>query len=337
MHKKTQVKFKTYKSDAAPFFFYIEIFPFDTSLYTNPHSSSLIKAIEKNPIVPIPMRVDRVSNGINSVIIRPREVISFPISEEQLAVINPHQFLHSGMKNLIYFSEIRSSEQLFKSLPSKNVISWWEATRFLYGNLNRLEEDFSAFLRTYLHTMVRSYVEGGDLVSAAIQYCQILEDICKKRMEQNRISVEMDGEESVVKMYKEKDLTYYKKFKKVSEKQYHPELVDIEIYNYSSSNWPKNPATKIKLERKEKKYIPLLFYDDLQECMLLNLHYIEENEKTLLNPSILIGENIITLIDSKNYDDDFMNKNSWWNDFNNIKPDLFLNDMLQSPHKLKLP
>jgi len=337
LHKKTQIKFKTYKSDAAPFFFYIEIFPFDTSLYTYPYSSSLIKAIEKNPIVPIPMRVDRVSNGINSVIIRPREVISFPISEEQLAVINPHQFLHSGMKNLIYFSEIRSSEQLFKSLPSENVISWWEATRFLYGNLNRLEEDFSAFLRAYLHTMVRSYVEGGDLVSAAIQYCQILEDICKKRMEQNRISVEMDGEESVVKMYKEKDLTYYKKFKKVSEKQYHPELVDIEIYNYSSSNWPKNPATKIKLERKEKKYIPLLFYDDLQECMLLNLQYIEENEKTLLNPSILIGENIITLIDSKNYDDDFMNKNSWWNDFNNIKPDRFLNDMLQSPYKLKLP
>ena len=55
MYKKTQVKFKTYKSDAAPFFFYIEIFPFDTSQYINPYVSSLIKTIEKNPIVPIPM------------------------------------------------------------------------------------------------------------------------------------------------------------------------------------------------------------------------------------------------------------------------------------------
>ena len=330
LFKKTKFKFETYKSDAAPFFFYIEIFPFDTSLFNNPYLSSLIKTIERNPIVPLPMRVDRVSNGEKSVIIRPREVISFKISEEQLAVINPYHFLRSGVKNLIYFSEIRSSEKFFRSPSKIDVISWWESTRFLYGNLLRLEEDFSAFLKAYLYTMVRNYVEGDDLVSGAIQYCQILEDICKKRMEQNRILVEMDGEESTVKMYKEKDQTYYKKFKKVTEKQYHPELVDIEIFNYSSSNWPKNPTTKNGLEREEKKYIPLMFYDDLQECMLLNLQYLEENEKTLLNPSILIEENIINIIDSKNYNDDFKITNTWWNDFNTIKPDFFLEEM--PPH-----
>ena len=333
MYKKTQLKFKTYKSDAAPFFFYIEVFPFDSSLYINPHSSSLIKTIERNPIVPIPMRVDCVFNGESSLIIRPRETTSFQISEEQLAVINPSQFLLSGIKNLIYFTEIRSSEQIFKSLSSKNVISWWEATRFLYGNLYRLEEDFSSFLRAYLHTMVRSYVEEDDLVSAAVQYCRIIEDICKKRMEQNRILVEMDGEESTVKMYKKKDQTYYKKLKKVKEKQYHPELVDIEIINYSSSNWPKETTPKNEIEKDIKKYIPLLFYDDLQECMLLNLHYLEDNEKILLNPSLLIEDNIITIIDSINYNDDFKNKNTWWNEFNNIKPDLFLDEMFQSFHK----
>ena len=333
MYKKTQVKFKTYKSDAAPFFFYIEVFPFDTSLYINPYVSSLIKTIERNPIVPLPMRVDRVSNGENSVIIRPREVTSFQISEEQLAVINPYHFLRSGIKTLIYFSEIRSSEKFFKSISKKDVTSWWESTRFLYGNLSRLEEDFSAFLKAYLHTMVRSYVEGDDLVSAAIQYCQILEDICKKRMEQNRILVEIDGDESSVKTYKKKVKTYYKKLKKVTEKQYHPELVDIEIFNYSSSNWSKDTSTKNGIERTVKKYIPLLFYDDLQECMLLNLQYLEENEKILLNPSILIEENIITIINSKDYDEDFKKKNIWWKDFNNIKPDLFLDEMPQSFYK----
>ncbi|MHA1671278.1 MAG: hypothetical protein ACTSV5_11985 [Promethearchaeota archaeon] len=329
MYKKTHLKFKTYQSDAAPFFFYIEIFPFDTSQYINPRISSLIKIIERNPIVPIPMRVDRVATGKNSVIIHPREVTSFQISEEQLAVINPYHFLYNGVKNLIYFSEIRSSEKFFKSISSKDVISWWEATRFLYGNLYSLEEDFSAFLRAYLHTMVKSYVEEDDLVSAAIQYCQILEDICKKRMEQNRILVEMDGEESTVKMYKKKVLSYYKKFKKVREVQYHPELVDIEIYNYSSSNWPKDKINKNGIEREEKKYIPLLFYDDLQECMLLNLQSLEENKKAILNPSILIEKNIITIIDSKDYDTDFKNKNTWWDKFNEIKPEVFLNKLVK--------
>ena len=71
----------------------------------------------------------------------------------------------------------------------------------------------------------------------------------------------------------------------------------------------------------------------LQECILLNLKYLEENEKILLNPSILIEENIITIIDSKDYDDNFKIKNTWWSDFNNIKPDLFLDEMLQSFYK----
>jgi hypothetical protein len=276
------------------------------------------------------MRVDRVFNGVNSVLIRPREVISFQVSDYQTAVINPNQFLLSGIKNLLYFSEIRSSEKFARSLSRKNVISWWEETRFLYGNLYRLEEDFSAFLRAYLHTMVKSYVKEDDLVSAAIQYCKIIEDICKKRMEQNRILVEIDGEESSVKMYKEKNQTYYKKLKKVKEKQYHPELVDIEIINYFSSNWPKDTTTKNGIERKIKKYIPLLFYDDLQECMLLNLKYLEENEKTLLSPSILIEKHIINLIGSDNFDDDFKSKNIWWSAFDKIKPELFLNEIFQS-------
>ena len=76
-----------------------------------------------------------------------------------------------------------------------------------------------------------------------------------------------------------------------------------------------------------------MFYDDLQECILLNLQYLEENEKILLTPSILIEENIITIIDSKDYDDSFKIKNTWWSDFNNIKPDLFLDEMPQSFYK----
>ena len=86
------------------------------------------------------------------------------------------------------------------------------------------------------------------------------------------------------------------------------------------------------LERNEKKYIPLLFYDDLQECMLLNLKYLEENEKILLSPSRLIENKIITIINSKNNTGNFKNVNTWWQDFNNIKPNLFLKEMLQSPY-----
>jgi hypothetical protein len=36
------------------------------------------------------------------------------------------------------------------------------------------------------------------------------------------------------------------------------------------------------------KYIPLMFYDDLQECMLQNMRLLETNEMKLLDPSILL-------------------------------------------------
>ena len=333
MYKKAQYKFKTYKSDAAPFFFYIEIYPFDSSIFQLPYLKNLIKTIENNPIVPLPMRIDRVVNGESSVIIRPSEVISLPISEDQIAYINPHNFLSHGVKNLIYFSEIRSSESFYKSISKEKVVSWWERTQFQYGNLYRLEEDFTAFLRAYMLTMVKNFIEENDLVSAAIQYCQIIEDICKKRMEQNRILTEVSGERSTVKLYKKKDVTYYKKFKKVSEIQYHPELIDIEVLDYSRTNWLKESTLESGIERRVKKYIPLLFYDDLQECMLLNLKYLEENEKTILNPSILIEKQIINIIDSKNCDEDFKSKNIWWSAFDSIKPELFLNEIFQSFNK----
>ena len=333
LFKKTQTKFETYKSDAAPFFFYIEIFPFDSSHFDNQYLSVVLKLIERNPIVPLPMRVDRVFNGDSSVLIRPREVISFPVSEERLAVINPHHFLLHGIKNLIHFSEMRSSEYIFKSITNEKVKKWWNSTRYLYGNLYRLEEDFSAFLKAYLHTMVKSYIEEDDMVAAAIQYCQLIEDVCRKRMEQNLILVEMDGKQSNAKIYKEKDYNYYKKFKKVTELQVHPELIDIEVRDYSENGWPSNIMNREEVIIMGKKYIPLLIYDDLQECMLQNLKRLEKNKDQILNPASLIKKNIILIIDSKDFDDEFKINNLWMNNFKEIDTDFILNEMFSSINK----
>ena len=43
-------------------------------------------------------------------------------------------------------------------------------------------------------------------------------------------------------------------------------------------------------------------------------------------------DKIITIINSKNNTGNFTNVNKWWQDFTNIKPDLFLKEMLQSPY-----
>ncbi|MFW9875523.1 MAG: hypothetical protein ACFFG0_20660, partial [Candidatus Thorarchaeota archaeon] len=203
-------KFKTYKFDAAPFFFFIDIFPPDYSNLSKPNLANLIRSIGTNPIMPLPMRVDRVFNGERSVLIRPREPISYPITEDITTIISPLQFLKFGFEKLLYFTEVRSREKFFLSLSQKRVLNWWNFTQYLYGNLRTLEEDFSAFLRAYLHTIFKAKILEEDLIDGAMKYCQLISDLCRKRLNQNSILTEVEGEQKNVKMYKVKEATYYR-------------------------------------------------------------------------------------------------------------------------------
>lgn len=337
MKHRPLTKFKTYKSDAAPFFFFIDIFPLETSVLPHPHLLALVDSIKSNPIMPLPMRVDRVFNGESSVLIRPRKPIFFPVSDEYIALINPAPFLQFGLEKLIFFTEIRASEQLYLSVSTENVNKWWNKTRFLYGNLYLVEEDFSAFLRAYLHTIIKANINGDDLVTAAKQYCQLVADVCKNRMENNSILTEVRREQKNVKMYKKKDLTYYKKFKKIKELQYHPELIDIEIFDFSEQSFSKEEDNRILLVNQREsnviKYIPLLFYDDLQECMLQNLKRLEDNPDELLNPSYLLDQKIIMLQESKDKNNEYLHKFSWWSDFENIDLKSILRSLLEGSKK----
>ena len=106
MSPKTSKKYITYKSEAAPFFFYIDIFPLDLSQYEIPHHGELLKEVQSNPIMPLPLRIDRVYSGKSSILIRPKDPISFSVNEN-MAISNLQPFVQSGIKKLLYFTEVR--------------------------------------------------------------------------------------------------------------------------------------------------------------------------------------------------------------------------------------
>lgn len=318
-------KFKTYKYDAAPFFFFIDIFPADTSDLKKPHYIKLIKSIKSNPIMPLPMRIDRVYNGENSILIRPREPLSFMIREDVVATINPTPFLQLGIEKLLYFTEVRARENLYNSLSIERANKWWNSTRYLYGNLYYLEEDFSAILKAYLRTMVKAKLDEGDLVKAAFEYCQIITDLCNKRIDENSILIEIKGEQRNVLLFKEKEVELRQKGKKVKQTQYHPELIDIEVFNFHESDFPTNKEDQDNLLKElrpiKKKYIPILFYDDLLECMLQNLADLELGVYDLLDPSLLIDQNAISIQKSKDLEKVDTRIHSWWSNFGDINLD----------------
>jgi len=197
-------EYETFNYDASPFFFYIDVLPLELFQYDIPHHVELLKEVQFNPIMPLPLRVDRVFSGKSSVLIRPRDPVSFSINEN-IAIINPEPFIQSGIKKLLYFTEVRASGEFAMSLTLENAELWWNSTRFLYGRLRALEEDFTAFLKAYILIMVKAKIESEDLISAAIQYCELIRDICNKRIQENRIVVETKKKEKLVDLYKMKD------------------------------------------------------------------------------------------------------------------------------------
>ena len=332
--KRPQYRFKTYKSDAAPFFFFIDVFPPNMDQFDNIRSSFLVNQIKNNPIMPLPMRVDRVSNGATSILIRPIEPIVFPISDSDSAIINPIPFLQLAFKKLLFFSEIRSFENFYRSLDQKKVARWWNSSRFLYGNLSQIEEDFSAFLRAYLHTVVKAHINGEDVNGAAIEYCEIINKICKDRLLKNTIMVELNKKQENVSLFKEKKNKYRVKRKIIEKTEYYPELIDIEVFDLYENGFSFEGNFKDMISTNSKgnvlKYIPLLFYDDLQECMLQNLKLLETNEVELLYPSYLLDKNVILIQKSEDLHEQELNKYSWLNKFSDIDIGRIYNSLTES-------
>lgn len=330
-------KFKIFKSDAAPFFFYIDIFSPDLSTFKSPQLRNLLESIQTNPIMPLPMRVDRVFNGEQSVLIRPRKPTSFLVMEDINAIINPTAFLQCGLEKLIYFTEVRAFENLFLSLKVEKVKKWWDSTKFLYSKLLRLEEDFLEFIQAYIHNVLKAKLNEEDLVSGAKKYCQLVSDMCNKRIKDNLIFIERPNQEIEVSMYKEKVAKYYKKFKKIEEVQYYPELVNIDVFDLSESGFnteiAKHNSIIDELIPNERKYIPLLFYDDLLECMLQNLKKLEDGEVDILDPSFILDKNVIILQKSEELESLKIQKHSWFSTFDTINLESIVQSITTTNHQ----
>lgn len=314
--------YKIFKYDASPFFFYIDVLPLDVSQYDIPHHVEMLESVQSSPIMPLPLRVDRVFNGKSTILIRPSEPVSFSI-DEYLAVIDPQQFIQSGITKLLYFTEVRASSEFASSLTLENAREWWNSTKNLYGKLISLEEDFVAFLKAYLHIMVKAKVNNKDLISAATKYCELIRDVCNKRIEEKYIIVEMKEKEKKVDLYKMKEgKVFEERFKRTKREILLPTFVDIEVIDLEEVGYPSINSKNIKFKAKAMKYIPLLFYDDLLECMLQNLEILKDYEGKIINPSFLLESNVIKLLDKETSN---LEQYTWLKEFDEIKIDLIMN------------
>ncbi len=217
---------------------------------------------------------------------------------------------------------MRAYDKFALSLTSQKAQKWWDSTKFLYAKLLMLENDFLAFLKAYIDNLLQAKLNDEDLITAATNYCKNIRNICEKRIDENSILIETTHLQTYGKLYFKRMGKYRKKMKKIEQVEIHPELINLDVFDLSEIGFKDklenlNPLLD-NLKPKLLKYIPLMFYDDLLECMLLNIQKLDDGDENILDPSFLIDKNIIILQESKDLEKLNTQDYSWFNSFNEL-------------------
>lgn len=242
-------KLKSFKNDLAPVGFYFDIFP---------------TGIFKIPIMPIPMRIDKISNGRATFFIIPDLFKLDSFLETLDLVFNFESFLIEGLKNLINYSKNKYKDITYRTLSLESLTNWFENSLNLKTEIPSLIEDFTFLLSEYLKMF--AIIENEDITINSQEYTVRLSEYCdinikffKERIEGNKIQITEKGALKTVKLYREKKEKYY------------PDVISIDVGNIK-----KNKINKLT-------FVPYLIYDDILDCFAYNKKLLDNNEKKTID------------------------------------------------------
>ena len=242
-------KLKSFKNDLAPVGFTFDIFPIN---------------IFKIPIMPIPMRIDKISNGRATFFIIPDLFKLDSFLETLDLVFNFESFLIEGLKNLILYSKKIYKEITYRTLSLESLTNWFENSLNLKTEIPSLIEDFTFLLLEYLKMFDTIENEGitinsKEYTARLSEYCEINIKFFKERIEGNKIQITEKGALKTVKLYREKKEKYY------------PDIISIGVENRK-----KNKINKLT-------FVPYLIYDDILDCFAYNKQLLDNNEKKTID------------------------------------------------------
>lgn len=244
--KKTLTRIPVKRSDGAPLLFFIDVINSDFS----------------NPILPMPLRIDMVTNGLPTNFIFPKKSTSIQIGNEKYTYnyLNLYRFY---LKNLINYSKRTHLKVTYQDLKENTINRWWERSRNLIAKIPTYSKDLEFILETYLKAF-KSYKLSNDLPGALMEYTNKLINYCNSRLESN-----------VIEIYYKQDLIG-KRMYKIKKEHFFPDIFEYDVEEME--------MVKGKKKVHRKAFIPIMVYDDLLECFLFNQMQLEKimNERNEL-------------------------------------------------------
>ncbi|TFF99249.1 MAG: hypothetical protein EU541_05420 [Promethearchaeota archaeon] len=257
---------KTYKSDISPVGFFFDIF-----------SNELFHI----PILPLPMRIDKVIKGETTYFIRYDIETLNEISEKFEFSINFNSFIRTGINNLIKFMK-ENYLKISSFKPKKQeILKWFHDSFFLELKCPDLIEDFtylvSAFLKTF-QKISENNLKNPENVNFLLLYCEDILNYYQNKLEKNVINIEQNGKIEQEKIYISKKSKIY------------PRIVEADM-----------TLSKLKSDKIiSKKFVPYLIYDDIIETFYYNKKLLKEKNKAYFNLNLYL-ENGIIIKGSKTY------------------------------------
>lgn len=243
---KTPTNLKTFKSDLAPVGFYFDIIPTESF---------------QIPILPIPMRIDKVSNGKPTLFIIPNREKLEKVSKRLNLNINLHLFYTVGVRNLIYYASLKQKEITLRPLEDDKIRTWWNASINISAFNPDLVESFtyinSQFLKCFSNideNNLDPFQDRDDYKNILIRYCDSIIKYFRKKIEKNIFFIKKENKIKIEKLYLEKKGKYY------------PLVIKIPVKVMNAN------------KTIEMGFVPYLIYDDLLDSFFYNKKVLEKND-----------------------------------------------------------
>lgn len=242
--KNSPHKLKSFKKDIAPIGFFFDIFSDENYPI---------------PILPIPMRIDKLSNGQPTLFVS----IDFPkldrVCHKYRLNIDYDLFFTIGIQNLITTARKKYKEIIIHPLKDQFIVNWYDQSKLIKAEIPSLTKDFTYLLSEFIK-MYSKFLESDDIsdqIKLLIEYCEKMNRYLKRRLHNNFILTIKDGKPIIQRIYKEKKGKIY------------PEIVSVSIYNIQ---------TEVV---KDMFFVPYLIYDDLIDVFFYNTQLLSEKTRNV--------------------------------------------------------
>lgn len=254
-------KLRTFKKDLAPMGFYFDLFSTD---------------IFQIPILPIPTRIDKLSNGEPTLLITPnREKLEKTFKRLNLT-IDFHLFYTMGIKNLLYYGNLKQKELTLRGLDGDKIRKWWKASNNIFAFNPDLSESFTFIISQFLKTY--SYVDKNNLdltqdkdeyKNTLIEYCDSIIKYFRNKIEKNIFFVKNEDKIEMEKLYLERKQKYY------------PLVIKLPVNDLASN------------KTSEMGFVPYLIYDDLLDSFYYNKKLLINTTNDTINLKVYEDNEII--------------------------------------------